>query len=81
MSEATVKIKRFVMREQPEKIYGGVGHGIGRSGYPKEWTPTGPSPTAADWEEWRQKAMKHCRWRNMRDLILEDGKWTWIIDA
>ena len=76
----TIKVKHFVMREQPEKTYI-AGYGIGRSRHPDEWTSTGPEPTADDWERWRQKAMKYCRWKNMKDLIFENGKWTWVINA
>lgn len=76
----TVKIKRFFMREQPEKTYIG-GHGIGRAGYAREWTPTGAEPTSDDWECWRKKAMKYCRWKKMNDLVFENNMWVWIIDA
>ena len=72
--------ERLVMREQPEKTYIG-GHGIGRAGCPKEWTSTAAEPTNEDWDRWRNKAMQHCRWKKMVDLVFENNRWVWITGA
>ncbi len=77
----TVKIKRLVMRDQPEVCYV-AGYGIGRAGYPKEWTPLrSKDANKEDWERWRQKAIAGCRWKNLIELVFDDGKWTWLVRA
>lgn len=50
---------RRVMKPQPEQHYI-AGYGIGRSGYPDEWTPTAVIVQERDWRAWAEKAALHC---------------------
>ena len=46
---------RKVVTPQPAHKYV-AGYGIGRSGHPSEWGPTGSTPTEDDWRQWAVKA-------------------------
>ena len=70
----------YVLTSQPAVTYVS-GYGIGRPGYPKEWTAIHNSePTDKDWERWRLKALTQCRWKKCRDLICSEGQWKWVLD-
>lgn len=70
--------KYYKLKSQPEKSYV-AGYGIGRSGYPKEWTPTGSNPTKEDWNKWASKAVHFCRWRKLLRVQKIDGVWFWVL--
>lgn len=60
-----------------------AGYGIGRPGFPEEWTPCHKEPTLDQWNEWACKAERATR-RYYKakggTLVIRGTDWYWCVE-
>lgn len=72
----------YRLTEQPSVKYI-AGYGIGRAGFPNEWTPCDKEPTPWQWHEWASKAEQSPRRYHKAKggmLVMRGHDWYWCVE-